>query len=86
MAIPIRRCVQSILPYIPGKSADQVMSEQGLAEVIKLASNENPMPCPIPPDCWARWGREAAIYPSISTSPLLETGSVSGPHYFGQWQ
>lgn len=35
--------IQTLAPYIPGKSAETVAKEQGLGEVIKLASNENPL-------------------------------------------
>ncbi len=35
--------IQTLAPYVPGKSAETVAKEQGLVEVIKLASNENPL-------------------------------------------
>lgn len=31
------------MPYVPGKPADELQRELGFAEVIKLASNENPL-------------------------------------------
>lgn len=37
--------IQSLSPYIPGKSAEEVAQEQGLTDIIKLASNENPFRC-----------------------------------------
>jgi histidinol-phosphate aminotransferase len=37
--------IQTLAPYIPGKSADEVAREQGLTSIIKLASNENPLGC-----------------------------------------
>ena len=37
--------IQSLSPYIPGKSTDELAREQGLTDIIKLASNENPLGC-----------------------------------------
>ena len=36
-----RRAIQTIQPYEPGRPIEEVQRELGLAEVIKLASNEN---------------------------------------------
>ncbi len=35
--------IESLIPYKPGQSQDQVKRELGLEKVIKLASNENPL-------------------------------------------
>lgn len=35
--------VQQLIPYIPGKPIEELQRELGLTEVIKLASNENPL-------------------------------------------
>ena len=35
--------VRRITPYSPGKFSKEVMEELGITEVIKLASNENPL-------------------------------------------
>ncbi|NJA06373.1 histidinol-phosphate transaminase [Methylococcaceae bacterium WWC4] len=35
--------VQQLMPYVPGKPAEELQRELGLAEVIKMASNENPL-------------------------------------------
>jgi histidinol-phosphate aminotransferase len=35
--------VQQLVPYVPGKPVDELQRELGLSEVIKLASNENPL-------------------------------------------
>ncbi|MGZ5001195.1 MAG: pyridoxal phosphate-dependent aminotransferase, partial [Methylomonas sp.] len=35
--------VQTLMPYVPGKPADELQRELGIDEVIKLASNENPL-------------------------------------------
>ncbi len=37
--------IQSLVPYVPGKSTDELAGEQGLTDIIKLASNENPLGC-----------------------------------------
>ena len=39
----IRKDVLSITPYIPGKPIEETKRQLGLKEVIKLASNENPI-------------------------------------------
>lgn len=39
----IRKCLENIKPYSPGKPIDEVKRELGLTEVYKLASNENPL-------------------------------------------
>lgn len=35
--------VQKLVPYVPGKPVEELQRELGLQEVIKLASNENPL-------------------------------------------
>ena len=39
----IRKELNKLKPYIPGKSADSVEAELGISGVVKLASNENPL-------------------------------------------
>ena len=39
----VRDCVAAIRPYVPGKPAEEVAREYGVADVLKLASNENPL-------------------------------------------
>ncbi len=38
-----RKCVLNIKPYIPGKPIEEVQREHGITNVVKLASNENPL-------------------------------------------
>jgi histidinol-phosphate aminotransferase len=38
-----RKCLQAVVPYQPGKPIEEVQRELGLKDVIKLASNENPL-------------------------------------------
>ena len=42
-AIQPQRGLDSIHPYVPGKPIDEVKREYGLDNVIKMASNENPL-------------------------------------------
>ncbi|KTD83029.1 histidinol-phosphate transaminase [Legionella waltersii] len=37
--------IQSLIPYKPGKSIEELAREKGLSKIIKLASNENPLGC-----------------------------------------
>lgn len=43
MSPKIRAAVMRMTPYVPGKPIDEVKRELGLTEVVKLASNENPL-------------------------------------------
>ena len=38
-----KKSVMNIKPYIPGKPIEEVQREYGIKEVVKLASNENPL-------------------------------------------
>lgn len=43
-----RSCLEKITPYVPGKPVEEVERELGISDVIKLASNENPLgPSPL---------------------------------------
>lgn len=41
--IDFRKCILDIKPYTPGKPIEEVERELGLTNVIKMASNENPL-------------------------------------------
>ncbi|HXF94185.1 MAG TPA: histidinol-phosphate transaminase [Nitrospiraceae bacterium] len=43
MALNVHPDIVSLLPYVPGKPVEEVQRELGLPQVIKLASNENPI-------------------------------------------
>lgn len=45
MSLPYRKVCENIQPYVPGKPISDVQRELGLTDVIKLASNENPLGC-----------------------------------------
>jgi histidinol-phosphate aminotransferase len=59
-----REELRSITPYRPGKPIEEVAREQGLERIIKLASNESPLP-PFPEvqQAIARHAAEANRYP-----------------------
>jgi len=41
----VRPQVADIRPYVPGKPISSLQRELGIKQVIKLASNENPLGC-----------------------------------------
>ncbi|MFD0872313.1 hypothetical protein [Paenibacillus residui] len=43
MKVTARKTIQNIRPYTPGKPIWELQIELGLLQVIKLASNENPL-------------------------------------------
>lgn len=43
MRPPIRANILKVSPYLPGKPIEEVQRELGLTNVVKLASNENPL-------------------------------------------
>ncbi len=65
--------IQSLSPYIPGKSAEDVAKEQGLTNIIKLASNENPLGCSqlVAEALATLSGKQIATYPISAGHPLL---------------
>ena len=38
-----RKCILNLTPYVPGKPVEEVQRELGINDIIKLASNENPL-------------------------------------------
>lgn len=65
--------IQSLKPYIPGKSIEELAREQGLSDIIKLASNENPLGCsPLVREALANLSAmQIAGYPAPAHHPLL---------------
>lgn len=60
----VRPSVQRIVPYSPGKPTREVQEELGPIEVVKLASNENPLgPSPLAVKAMCEAAAEAHIYP-----------------------
>ncbi|KTC81545.1 histidinol-phosphate transaminase [Legionella brunensis] len=64
--------IQSLSPYIPGKAIEELAREQGLTDIIKLASNENPLGCSFKAkEALAKLSRiQLATYPSPMNHPL----------------
>ena len=65
--------VRAIAPYQPGKPISEVARELGLAEkdIIKLASNENPLGCsPKAKAAMVKAIEEAHLYPDGSAYEL----------------
>lgn len=66
-----RQAIVSLKPYIPGKPIEEVKRELGLTEVIKLASNENPLgPSPSAVRAAADAATRVHLYPE-ATAPEL---------------
>ncbi len=56
--------VQALHPYQPGKPIEELERELGLKNIVKLASNENPLgPSQIALDAIARASRSLTLYP-----------------------
>jgi len=56
--------ISGLKPYVPGKPIEEVQRELGLKDVIKLASNENPLgPCPAAVDAIHKSAAGVALYP-----------------------
>ncbi len=65
--------VESLVPYKPGKPIDEVRRELGLTDVIKLASNENPLgPSPRAIEAIHRFAETVHLYPDGSAHDLRQ--------------
>lgn len=65
--------IQTLSPYKPGKSIDELAKEKGLTDIIKMASNENPLGCsPKVREALANMSATTiAAYPAPAHHPLL---------------
>lgn len=65
MKLPEKRCcLEEIKPYVPGKPVEEVERELGLKNVIKLASNENPLgPSPLAIEAMREASPRMSYYP-----------------------
>lgn len=70
--------IKTLHPYIPGKSVEELAREQGISDIIKLASNENPLGCsPLVTEAMAGLsGHYLATYPSPALHPLMKQLSL----------
>jgi histidinol-phosphate aminotransferase len=64
--------IRTLIPYVPGKSSEQLASEQGLTDILKLAGNENPSGCsPLVTQALAQLAtHQVATYPMSAIHPL----------------
>ena len=68
--------IEALKPYIPGKPIEQVKRELGLTDVIKLASNENPLgPSPAAVEAMRSSASSVALYPEGDAPALREAVS-----------
>ena len=59
-----RPCVEQLKPYVPGKPIEEVQREYGLTDIIKLASNENPLgPSPRAIEAICQAAESVRLYP-----------------------
>lgn len=65
--------IRSLVPYKPGKSIEELAREKGITDIIKLASNENPLGCsPKALDAVRNMPAQVfATYPSATNHPLM---------------
>ena len=74
----IRHGIADIKPYIPGKPVQEVKRELGLEDVIKLASNENPLgPSPLAVEAMKAALQEVHLYPDAECYELREAVAAS---------
>ncbi|MDO9535682.1 MAG: histidinol-phosphate transaminase [Bacillota bacterium] len=59
-----RLCLENINPYVPGKPIEEVERELGLSDVVKMASNENPLgPSPLALKAITDYLHRISLYP-----------------------
>jgi len=68
-----RKCIEPMSPYIPGRPIEDVQREFGLTNVVKLASNENPLGCsPKAKEAVIASLDESSYYPDGNCTKLRE--------------
>lgn len=61
----------SLRAYVPGRPIEEVQREFGLSDVVKMASNENPLgPSPLVIEAIAEWARFGHLYPDAGCVEL----------------
>ncbi|CEG57565.1 histidinol-phosphate transaminase [Legionella fallonii] len=65
--------IRALTPYKPGKSIEELKREKGISDIIKMASNENPLGCsPLAlAALHSMSAHSVAIYPSPTNHPLM---------------
>lgn len=76
MALPTnicRKCILNLTPYVPGKPIEEVKREYGIEDIVKLASNENPLgPSPAALEAMKTALKNVALYPEGSCFDLRQ--------------
>ena len=68
---PPRSDLERIWPYVPGRNREEIALEYGIRDVLKLASNENPLgPSPRALEAIARHLGESNFYPDSQARAL----------------
>lgn len=66
-----RKCILNLTPYVPGKPIEEVKREFEIDDIIKLASNENPLgPSPLAVEAMKSALENVALYPEGSCYEL----------------
>src|SRR5215471_17430070 len=64
--------IDALQPYVPGKPIEETEREYGIAGVIKLASNENPLgPSPLAVEAVEAASQKVHLYPDGSSYYLV---------------
>jgi histidinol-phosphate aminotransferase len=73
MADICRKCILNLVPYVPGKPIEEVKRELGIDDIVKMASNENPLgPSPKALDAMRTALENIALYPEGSCFELRQ--------------
>lgn len=74
MNVTYRKEINNMQPYIPGKPIEDVQQELGLTEVVKLASNENPLGCsPMAQKAIIEGLNTVSLYPDGNSGALKDS-------------
>lgn len=70
---PLAEHIRRLRPYVPGKPIEEVQRELGLTDVVKLASNENPLgPSPRVAEALRSAAEKLAFYPDAACHDLVD--------------
>lgn len=65
--------IESLTPYVPGKPIEETQREFGLTDVVKLASNENPLgPSPLALEAMREASSRLHLYPDSTSHALVQ--------------
>jgi histidinol-phosphate aminotransferase len=69
---PVPEYIESLKPYVPGKPIEETEREYNVTNVIKLASNENPLgPSPLAIEAMEAAARKVHLYPDGASFYLV---------------